>query len=509
MPLVDSFRKRYFYKAAANGIAVIANVITQSIIPRALGAVWYGNFYFLTDSFTQVMSFLNMNSSIAFYTKLSKRPDERKLVPFYFLFIVAAVLVAFVGVALIIYAGLAGRVWLHIPLCFVYAACGLAGITWLFNSVNDIADAHALTVNAEIAKVLQRLIGLGLIAVLFFMHWLNMSNIFQVQYVLTLMGLLFLIIILDRADRGFQEMGINFKDIKVYLREFYQYSKPLIWRTFVVSILVIFDRWFLQREAGGAQQGFYTLSFKVEVLCFVLAGAMTQLIMREFSIAHQNNDLGRMGHLFRRNIPLMYGLTTIICCFVAVNADKVALIMGGHEFKGLAASLPVMIMAFYPMHQTYGQLSNVVFFATDQTKIYATITMASMIIGLPFTYFLIASPLHHGLGAGAVGLAVKMVSLSIVTNNVLLWFNTRYLKLSFPWFVWHQLICFAVFFGIAFLVTYTSDHWFMAQAHIICKIMVSSTVYLTFIGLVIYIYPVLFGIDRVILRNIFIKGKVL
>ena len=242
MPLVDSFRKRYFYKAAANGIAVIANVITQSIIPRALGAVWYGNFYFLTDSFTQVMSFLNMNSSIAFYTKLSKRPDERKLVPFYFLFIVAAVLVAFVGVALIIYAGLAGRVWLHIPLCFVYAACGLAGITWLFNSVNDIADAHALTVNAEIAKVLQRLIGLGLIAVLFFMHWLNMSNIFQVQYVLTLMGLLFLIIILDRADRGFQEMGINFKDIKVYLREFYQYSKPLIWRTFVVSILVIFDR---------------------------------------------------------------------------------------------------------------------------------------------------------------------------------------------------------------------------------------------------------------------------
>jgi O-antigen/teichoic acid export membrane protein len=505
---VDSFKKRYFFKLAASIFAMLANVVTQSIIPRALGAVGYGNFNFLTDFFTQVMGFLNMGSSVGFYTKLSKRPDERKLVLFYVLFIAIAVLLAFIGIFLIVFTGLSGGLWPHIPLFYVYAAAGLGGVTWLFMSVNDIADAHALTVKAEIAKVLQRFVGLGLIAVLFFGHWLNMAAIFYSQYILMLVGLLFLVVIIDKADHGVRQWMLNRKDIKGYAKEFYKYCRPLLWQMLILSVLTLFDRWFLQREAGGAQQGFYSLSLKVGAVCLVLTQAMTQLITRDFSIAHHKNDIAEMGRIFRKNIPLMYALTAIMCCFVAVNADKVAFIMGGREFKGLAATLPVMIMAFYPMSLTYAGLSNVVFFVNDQTRIFANITIVAMLLGVPFTYFLIASPAHHGFGAGAVGLAIKVVFFHMMTVNVMLWFNARYLKLPFGWYVRHQVVSCVVFLAVASGVVFVCDHWITSGAQIFLKLIVSGVFYLAVTGAVIYLFPNLLGMDRVSLSRVLRRRNV-
>jgi ethanolamine transporter EutH len=170
--------------------------------------------------------------------------------------------------------------------------------------------------------------------------------------------------------------------------------------------------------------------------------------------------------------------------------------MGGAEFGSSAAIIPIMIMAFYPMHQTYGQLSNVLFFATDQTRLFADITMVSMVIGVPFTYFLLASPQHYGLAAGAIGLAVKMVLFNIVTNNVLLWFNARFLNLPFGWYVRHQIVTFVVFLLIAAGVTFVSDHWIMPGAQVFLKFVVSGVFYFLVAGAVVFLFPDILGISR-------------
>ena len=72
--------------------------MTQVIIPRGLGAAQYGNFCFLTDFFSQFLGFLNMGTSIGFYTKLSKRPRETKLLVFYAGYVMLAVVLGLLTV---------------------------------------------------------------------------------------------------------------------------------------------------------------------------------------------------------------------------------------------------------------------------------------------------------------------------------------------------------------------------------------------------------------------------
>jgi O-antigen/teichoic acid export membrane protein len=255
----------------------------------------------------------------------------------------------------------------------------------------------------------------------------------------------------------------------------------------------VFDRWLLQVAGGGIQQGFYSLSFKVGALCFLMTGAMTQLIMREFSIAHENKDMVLMAKLFRQHIPLLYGLTAVFVCFICINADRVVLIMGGGDFKG--AALTLSIMALYPLCQTYGQLSNAVFYATDQTRLYRNIGVIFMIVGVPVTYFLLAPAKYCGLSGGAVGLAFKTVALAFISVNVSLYFNARLLKLPFWWYVRHQITSVGAFIVVAFMSSWLAGLVCRGQ-HVLVSFFVSGAVYLLIAGSSIYFFPKLLGLQR-------------
>jgi len=53
---------------------------------------------------------------------------------------------------------------------------------------------------------------------------------------------------------------------------------------------------------------------------------------------------------------------------------------------------------------------------------------------------------------GATGLAVKMVVINFITVNVMLYFNAKFLKLPFYWYLTHQLVSLFVFLTLAFLI---------------------------------------------------------
>jgi len=458
MQKVASLKKRYLYKVFSNVASVATGAVTQAIIPRALGPAQYGNFNFLTDFFIQLLGFMNMGTSIGFYTKLSKRPQESKMVLFYLGYIILATIVVLLGVEIVGGFGWTQKLWPGQQLTFVLMAVFFAAMTWLLASMNDMIDAYGLTVKGEIAKIIQRVLSLGLIFLLFWEGWIYMKSVFIYQYISMLILILFFFYVMRK--KGFEVKPVSFsgKEMLSYGNEFYAYSQPLFLFSLVGLIVGIFDRWFLQWCNGGVEQGFYSLGYKIGGICFILSASMAQLITREFSIAHHKQDYQLMAQLFRRHIPLLYALTAIMCCFVVANADKAALIMGGKGFKG--ALLPVAIMALYPMHQTYGQLSGAVFYATDQIRLYRNIGMIVMFLGVPVSYILLASPEHLGLAMGATGLAIKMVVINILAVNVMLYYNARFLKLSFGWYLMHQLVSAIVFLGLAFFITIGMDHLF-------------------------------------------------
>ncbi len=498
----DSLKKRYQAKLTANLVGLSIGIVTQAIIPRGLGPRAYGNFSFLSNFFTKIVSFLDMGTSIGFYTKLSQRQREFGIVSFYLSFagLVSFLTLMFVACAQV--TAIYTTLWPDQKLFYIYLATFWGILTWLINILNKMTDAYGVTVSAEISKIFQKGLGLVLILALFFSKQLNLTLFFFYHYfILIFLALAFIWVMEHKGYSLRQRWKLSLNKIKTYTKEFYDYSHPLFVYALVGLNVGILDRWLLQMFSGSVEQGFYGLSYRIGAICFLFTSAMTPLIMREFAIAFDKKDIQEMSRLFRRYIPMLYAIAAFFACFIAVESSKVTFIMGGEKFQ--QASFTVMIMALYPIHQTYGQLSASVFYATGQTKLYRNIGTAVALIGLPVTYFLIAPGDKMGLDAGANGLAIKMVVLQLIGVNVQLYFNAKFLGLRFYRYLAHQFVCVGCLLGVATIAMFSIDKGLGLHGNVILSFLLSGFLYSIIVMILVYFQPIIFGLTKKDVHTIF------
>lgn len=491
----DTLKKRYIAKLLNNLIGFAISLITQAIIPRGLGPKAYGDFSFLYNFFNQVVGFFDMGSSTCFYTKLSQRQKEFGLVSFYFLFICSVSFLLFIIMFFIRFTSMPTIIWPDQKLFYIYLAAVLGLLTWIIQVLNSMTDAYGVTVSAELSKILQKVFGLALILALFFMNRLTLTNFFFYHYSILIFLIVAFILVLEWNGYSIrQKWYLPLSQIKMYAKEFYYYCNPLFVVSFIALIAGILDRWILQKFSGSVEQGFYGLSYQIGAICFIFTSAMTPLIMREFSIAFKNNDLTEMASLFRRFVPMLYTIAAYFTCFLAVEGHKVTIIIGGENFH--QAALVVSIMAFYPIHQTYGQLTASVFFAAGHTALYRNIGIPVVVFGLPVTYFLLAPTGKMGLNLGATGLAIKMVVLNIIGVNIQLYFVARFLKLRVWRYYGHQLASVACLLGIAFITGKIVDSALEFYGNVIVNFVTSGIVYTIIVVGFVMAFPVVIRLTR-------------
>lgn len=502
----DSLGKRYTYKLFTNVTGIFFNFFIQIIIPRGLGPKLYGDFNFLNNFFIQVVNFFDMGTSSCFYTKLSQRQNDFSLVAFYFQF---TALVSLMVIGIVIAAHLAdfgGQLWPEQEAIYVYLASVLGIITWISQVLNKMADAYGITVPAEKARMLQKLLGLFLILLLFVTHQLKLAQYFLYNLIIIAMLIVSLVWIIKNKIQFPREVWkISWKEVTAYSKEFYRYCNPLFVYAPVGLIAGIFDYWLLQRFGGSIQQGFYGFSYQIGVICILFTSAMTPLLMRELSIAFGNKDLTQMAYLFRRYFPLLYAIAAFLSCFIAMQAGKIIYIVGGTKFNG--ALIPVIVMAFYPIHQTYGQLSTSVLYATGQTGLLRNVGIIFMVLGLPVTYFLLAPQKKLGLDAGAIGLAIKMVLIQLIAVNVQLYFNTRLLNLRFWHYVAHQFVSVGCLLFYAAISTMVIDKYLALHDKVVISLLLAGILYSLLVIISTYLQPVLFGLKREDITYLIRMGK--
>lgn len=496
-----SLHSRYAAKLSTNLIGLAINLVTQAIIPRGLGPKAYGDFNYLSNFFSQLMPFLSLSTSTGFYTKISQRQNEFGLISFYFQFNGLSTIALFIFIVGSQLTGISGILWLDQNICYVYMAGVWGALTWLAMLLTQVADAYGITVSTEVARIAQRCLGLFIVLALFLYNQLNLIHFFFYQYGVLLLLILSFIWIIGHTGHSFlQKWRLHEHQIKSYIKEFYHYSHPLFFFALIGMVVGILERWLLQKYGGSIEQGFFSLSYQIGAVCFLFTSAMTSLIMREFSIAFGNNDLREMARLFRRYIPLLYGVAAYFGCFACVHAEEITYIFAGGSFAG--AALPVMIMSLYPIHQTYGQLSGSVFFAAGQTKLYRNIGLLYMALGLPIAYVMLAPVTQFGLDAGAVGLAIKFVIVNFIIVNVQLYFNARLLNLRFVKYFGHQIFCAGLLLGVALLSKAAVDQVGGLQDKIIAGFLLAGILYTMLVTALIYVLPVVFGLRRDDITNL-------
>ena len=495
----DSLKKRYLYKLGTKLIGIPFALISAAIVPRVLGASAYGDFNFITDFFTKIISFFDSGTSAAFYTKLSQRLKEIGLIRFYWLYFLIIGIIITIIIAGIFAIDVQENVWIGQKPLYIWLGLFWGLLYWMNQITTKIVDAYGLSVQGELAVVKKSLFATGLLGLIFLMGKIDLSIFFLYHFLMFIfIGILWWRILKRNNIALFPKERLSKTVIRSYSSEFYKFAMPLMVGGFFFFFIIFADRWLLQKYAGSVQQGLYSLALKISAISFLFTSALTPLFHRDIAVAFGKNDITEMRRMFLRFVPMLYSIAVIPAVYVFFQAEKISLILGGESFKG--AALPVAIMSLYPIHQTFGQLNSAVYFATGRTGLYRNIGVLTSIFGVLFAYLLLAPKGQWGFDLGAEGLALKMVIVQIIGQNVILWYNLKLLKISYFYMLRHQFLSVLIIGGAAGLSVLISNS---VVENSILSVVISAIIFLFFIVIILFIMPWLFSTTRVEIKDKF------
>ena len=181
---------------------------------------------------------------------------------------------------------------------------------------------------------------------------------------------------------------------------------------------------------------------------------------------------------------MLYSITAYFAIFISVQNENILYIFTDERY--LNASFVLILMALYPIHQTYGQLSGSIFYATNQTKLMRNIGYFIHSLGLLLTFIFI-----YLFDLGAVGLAWKMVIVQFIGVNIQLYFNAKFLNLDLKYFLKHQ--AYSVLFFI--ILAIVSSNIFKFNSHLL-DLIVSGGIYTLFVIILGVYLPQIFSIKK-------------
>ena len=117
------------------------------------------------------------------------------------------------------------------------------------------------------------------------------------------------------------------------------------------------------------------------------------------------------------------------------------------------------------------------------------------------TYFALAPIEKYGFNAGAVGSAVVLVSLQFFSVNVLLYLNSRFLKLNFLYYFAHQFVILFILLIPAFLLKLFIDRFLLVNSNIIFRFFISGVIYSGLVIVLAFTFPYIFGLYKDDLKN--------
>ena len=490
----SSLKKRYSIKLLTNIISAIIGAVLIAIVPKALGPIVYGQFIYLQDFFMKVIGFLDMGSSIAFFTKLSANQKRKELMSFYFLYASVLLVLITLFIGFIFYFDYTSIFFPDIPKEYIFMGLFYGFFLWLTQIFIKISDAYALTVSVELIKIMHKVISLFLLLYFIYFTLFDLEQYFLFHYIALLSFLLILAWLFIKKDIFTNILNFKFSIFNL-TKEFIAYCHPLVVYSLLSLVVGFLDIWMLQKFGGSVETGYYGLAYSLAAMCFLFTSAMTPLITREFSKSYEEKDLANMRKLFFRYIPMLYAIATFFSLFVSMQSVNIIAIFTDKKFED--AYLVLVIMAFYPIHQTYGQLSGSIFYATGNTKLLRNISFFTQPFGILLSFILI-----YSLDLGAMGLAYKMIIGQVIGVNIQLYFNARFLDFKIKHFLFHQLYVVLLFLLLSYMVS--SVFIFTSP---LLSFLVSGMIYTILVIISAYIFPSIFATNRDEIKYYLMKAQ--
>lgn len=502
---MDSIKRRYISKLVQAIVTFSTAYLRVGLITRVLGPAAYGNFGFLQSMFVSLMNFLNLNTSDALFNYTSRHSQYRTVVLWYVKFATGILFLLALVVLGLQVTGWSSMILPDQQLKYIILGAMLGYAMWSQKIIVGFGDAKVLTVPVQKRLIIINLIATSSLLLMYYLKALTLQTLFF--YHIVSITVIDIVLINYYRGRGFSLAAQNGSDSSTtpeISRYFVRYSSPLVLLSILALAYLAFDRWFLQLIAGSVEQGYFSISQRISTICMIFTTSLIPVWFQELSLAHERADFERMQALFKRFTRMLYVLTAIIVVFLLFHAELVIRLLAGEEYA--EALLPVMIMSVYPLHQTYGQLNNSLYLATERTRALAVLQTLIMVFGIPVTYYLLAPSdmgVIGGFHLGSTGLAIKFVLMQFIYTNILLWTNCRFLNLRFFPYILHQFGIVILLAAMLFSVTHTTVYLLNSVSLMdqVIKAAIDGLLYISLTAGALIAFPTLIGVTRGELRE--------
>lgn len=446
---LTAVRTRFLLSVAANVVRAALSLATGLLVARGLDPSHYGDLTYLLGSFVAIRVLLDMGSSNAFYTFISRQPRGRTFYLLYFGWLLLQFAVSLLMVAAVLPQGVVEKIWFgHSREMILLALVASFMQQQVWTTITQLGESGRLTVKVQALGVAVATTHLAIVAAFVAMGTLSVKVVLLAlvgEYVMVLPFASQLLHIPALLSSALAEPRSA-----VIFADFWRYCRPLAVVGLMAFVYEFADKWLLQRFGGSSQQGFYQVAAQMSAVSLIATTSILNIFWKEIAEASARDDKERLARLYKKVSRGLLMLGAAVSCILIPWSEQIVSRLLGSAYQ---ASWPVLaLMLLYPIHQSTGQVNAAMFMACERTSAYMAIAVAGQLISLPISYFLVASPGQHpipGLGLGAYGLALKMVGMNLVLVNFQAWMIAKFGGWKFQWAF--QLVGIAVLLLLGYL----------------------------------------------------------
>lgn len=497
----SSVSKRFAISVGTNLLRALLGFLTGMLVARGLKPAGYGDLTFLLGSFVAIRSLLDMGTSNAFFTFISQRQRGRRFYLLYAAWLAFQFLLSVLMVAIILPDSLIARVWLGNAREIILVALVAAFMqqqVWL--TISQLGESTRQTVKVQGMGLL--VVTAHFIAVLVLMtcNWLSAVFILIAiicEYVIAV-AITILLLKKDTSETDEKPSDSSFKET---ISEYWIFCRPLILLSLFSFLYEFADRWLLQRFGGAAQQGYYQISAQFATVSLLATTSILNILWKEIAEANDRGNKERVAIIYSKVSRGLLMLGAVISCFLVPWSEQIVGTMLGSAYKDAWPVLAIMFM--YPIHQSMGQVNCTMFMACGQTKAYMFVGIIGMVISMPVSYVLLAPssiPYIGGMHLGALGMAIKMVGINVLSVNIQAWMIARYHGWCYEWK--YQVAGISSVLALGYLVKISV--WSIAgdvtgemgKLKLSGTLLVSGGIYSAAVICLIWLFPTMAGVDH-------------
>ena len=480
---------RVFISFFGNIIKAFISLITGLILARELGPEEYGIFAFLLASFVSLTQLLDMGSSNAFFTFISKKIPSKSYFKNYMIWMFVQFILSITLIGLIAPESWIERIWQGVEryqVIVAFIAVFLQQQVW--QMLSQIGESQRFTAKVQSLNIKIALIHFAIILIIVWM------DVLEVELVFLFVSLEFFIAIFYAFHVFPLKYSNEYVSFNKMFIEYREYCIPLIPYAWLSMISAFADTWLLQRFGGSSQQAYYAVAMQFSTISLIATRSILKILWKEVAESYSKGHYERVRELFRNAIITLYTLGAIISGFLIPWVSEIINLTLGEAYIG--GVIVMSIMFLYPVDQARGQVAGAMFLSMEKTRPYVFIGMISMVLSTVLAYFMLAPTDENipGFGLGATGLAIKMVSIQLLTVNFSIWWLSKKLGGKFDWA--YQFYVLGLFIALGYL-SYVGVNEFLGESvNVIIRGGVTGALYLTISLYILYLFPSLVAIKR-------------